>query len=83
MMGPTRWLQLLAVLPENKQSKQGDEDSVLEIRIAMGPDPLQEQAGEDGGVKPGSQQQQHHSLPTGQTGRPATLPRREDRNYLD
>ena len=48
--------KFLAVLPENKQSKEGNEDSVLEVRIAVRSDPLQKKTGENAGIKPGEQE---------------------------
>ena len=56
-MGRAQSLSVLAVLPENKQSKKGNEDTVREVRIAVRADPLQEKVGENGRVKPSDQQQ--------------------------
>jgi hypothetical protein len=49
-------LPALAVLPENKQGKDGDKDPVFKIGIGVVTDPLQNQVGEDGSVQPGDQQ---------------------------
>jgi hypothetical protein len=65
MTGLTESLQLLAVLPENKQGKEGDEDPVLEVGIVGGTDPLQEKAGENRRVKPGISSSSASSLANG------------------
>jgi hypothetical protein len=67
-------------LPENKQNEEWDEYAVLEIGIAVGADPLENQAGEILGIKPGDEQQQGQSLPTGQVEWQTALPRRQERN---
>ena len=59
-------LQAFPILPENKQGKQRNEDSVLEIGIAGGADPLQNQAGKNRGIKPSHQEKHRYRLPTGQ-----------------
>jgi hypothetical protein len=55
---------------------------VFEIGIAVGSDPLQEEAGENGGVKPGDEKQEHHALPEGQTGGQASLLGGEEWDHL-